>query len=144
MPLDPLLKLKALKSFKRDLWGDEFAHCIARITIGWGNIEYRLFWLLQAIDMKRASDWATLLFTPRMLGPRKTIVRKQIGAAIKASYPKFLEYLETQFEKFTVNSGPPQFCRSWILVRRCLRSDFQGPAIKSKERNESARRRNRG
>jgi hypothetical protein len=99
MALDPLLKFKNLKSFKRDLWGDEFAHCIARITLGWGNIEYRLFWLVQAIDMKRAADWAALLFAPRMLAPRKAIVRKQIATATKSSYPKFVDYLEDQFTK---------------------------------------------
>jgi hypothetical protein len=99
MALDPLFTFKNLKSFKRDLWGDEFAHCIARITIGWGNIEYRLFWLLYAIDMKRAADWAALLFVPPMLEPRKQIVRKQIAAVTKSSYPKFVDYLEDQFTK---------------------------------------------
>jgi hypothetical protein len=99
MALDPLLKFKNLKSFKRDLRGDEFAHCIARITIGWGNIEYRLFWLLQAIDMTRAAEWAALLFEPRMLAARKEVVRKQIATVTKSSYPKFVDYLEHQFAK---------------------------------------------
>jgi len=100
MALDPLLRFKNLKSFKRDLWGDEFAHCVARITLGWGNIEYRLFWLLQAIEMKRAADWAALLFSPRTpLNSRKKIVRDKIIIAAQISYPKFVVNFDDQLTK---------------------------------------------
>lgn len=99
MALEPFLTLRDLKSFNRDLWGDEFAHCAARVTVGWGNVEYRLFLLLQAIDSKKVSKWVELLFKPRAIEPKKKIIRAEIAAAVKTSYPRFISLLENQLTK---------------------------------------------
>lgn len=105
MKLDPLLEFKHQDGFKRDLWGDEFAHCLAKITMGWGNIEYRMFLLLQAIDFKNAAKWAALLFAPRILAQRKKIVRQQIEAAVRISYPNFLAMLDDELSRLQSVQG---------------------------------------
>jgi hypothetical protein len=99
MSSDPLKQVGGVKSFHRDLYGDEFAHCVARIMLGWGGTEYRLFKLLEAIDTSQASTWAGKLFKPRSLAQRKDIVRAQIALAVKKSYPKFVDNLEDQLTK---------------------------------------------
>jgi len=81
-------------SFRRgDLWGDEFAHCISRVTLEWGGIEYLLFCVLQAIDYKRATDWAEMLFAPRSIQARKKIVREEVSASVGTSYQQYIDLL---------------------------------------------------
>jgi hypothetical protein len=84
--------------FKRDLWGDEFAHKISRITLEWGGIEFLLFWILKAIDFKNASRWEQLLFKPRSFQARKEIVLKQVSSAVRVSYPEYVDRLVAQLD----------------------------------------------
>ncbi|MCP3399195.1 hypothetical protein [Bradyrhizobium sp. CCGB20] len=87
-----------ITEFKRDLWGDEFAHKISKITLEWGGIEFLLFWILRSIDFKSASRWEQLLFKPRAFQARKDIVFEQVSSAVRISYPQYVDRLMTQFD----------------------------------------------
>jgi hypothetical protein len=95
--IDSILQPRHQDGFSRDLWGDEFAHCLARITLGWGALEARLFWILYAIDFKRAPRWVSIFFKPRTLAQKKDILRTQILASMKTSHPAYIAKLEKQF-----------------------------------------------
>lgn len=89
---------KQVTEFQRDLWGDEFAHKISRITLEWGGIEVLLFWILKAIDFKNASRWEQLLFKSRSFQARKDIVLEQVSAAVRVSYPQFVDHLMARLD----------------------------------------------
>lgn len=97
MPLN-FIDYRHQTQFQRNLWGDEFAHHISRITIGWGNIEFWLFQVLQAIDYKRAEHWAAQLFVSPVLEKRKEVVRKQITASLLPARENYLDELNIELD----------------------------------------------
>src|ERR671914_2467118 len=87
MPRDFDPNVTSFMWLPRDLWGDEFAHLLAAITLNWGRIEHNLYLILLAIDTKSAARWTKEFYTEETLQKRKTAARVQVKTTMAKSYP---------------------------------------------------------